>query len=123
MSHLLFALELYNAHRQPGCRLGDSLRISVVVLLRLDIGTDMLGRHHAHGVTVCCLQTAQVVCAAASFHSYDAGHHRFGEGSGAVQLGDLGCVGHGGFPLDIGDIWSYFVAVSAVIPDDKGQPP
>jgi hypothetical protein len=35
---LLLALQLDEAHRRPGRRLGDRLRVPVVVLLRLDVG-------------------------------------------------------------------------------------
>ena len=38
---LCLGLQLDEPHRRPGRRLGDRLRIPIVVLLRLDIGPDI----------------------------------------------------------------------------------
>src|SRR4051812_16028781 len=40
---LLLALEFDKAHRRPRGRLGDSLRIPIIVLLRFDVGAHILG--------------------------------------------------------------------------------
>src|SRR5258707_9312303 len=39
------ALQFDKAHRRPGRRIRDPLGVAIVVLLRLDVGPDIFGRH------------------------------------------------------------------------------
>ena len=78
---LLLALELDEAHRWPACRLG----VSIVVLLRLDIGAHVFWRHQAHRVTLGFQEPAEVMRATARLHRHDTGRHRFGEGGDVLR--------------------------------------
>src|ERR1700691_3674507 len=49
---LVLALQFDKAHRRPGRRLRDPLGVAIVVLLRLDVGPDIFGRHQADIVAV-----------------------------------------------------------------------
>ena len=50
---LLLSLELDKTHRRPRRRFGDRFRVTVIVLLRLDVGTDVLRRHQPNLVALC----------------------------------------------------------------------
>jgi len=50
---LFLGLELDKAHRRPRRCLSDGFRIALIVLLRLDVGTDIFGRHQSNLVTLC----------------------------------------------------------------------
>jgi hypothetical protein len=69
---LRLALQLDKAHRGPGRRLGDRFRIPVVVLLRLDVGSHILGRHQAHFMSHTFEDATKMVRPAAGLHR----HHR-----------------------------------------------
>lgn len=70
---LLLRLQRHEAHGRARGRLGDRLGIAVVVLLRLDVGADVLGRHQPDGVPLHGEQPAEVVGAAAGLHRHHAG--------------------------------------------------
>src|SRR5215472_5394742 len=50
---LFLGLELDKAHRRPRRGLSDGFRIALIVLLRLDVGANILGRHQSNLVTLC----------------------------------------------------------------------
>ena len=73
-------LQLDEPHRRPGRRLGDRLRIAVVVLLRLHVGPDILRRHQPHLVALRPrTAAAEVMRAAARLHRHDAARQLRGE--------------------------------------------
>src|ERR1700732_4871761 len=65
-------LERDEPHRRPGRRLGDRLGVAVVVLLCLDIGTNILRRHQPHLVSLRGQKPPEVVRATARLHRYDS---------------------------------------------------
>lgn len=69
---LVLALQFDEAHRWAGRRLGDPFRVAIIVLLRLDVGPDIFGRHQLHVVAVVGEDAAQMMGAAAGFHSDNA---------------------------------------------------
>jgi hypothetical protein len=70
---LCIALQLHKSHRRPGRRLGDRLRIPVIILLGLHVGPHVFGRHQPDLVALLAQDTAEVVRAAAGLHRHDAG--------------------------------------------------
>jgi transposase len=80
-----FGLELDKPHRRPGRRLGDRLRIVVVVLVRLDVGPDILRRHEPYLMSLGRKQTAEMVGTAAGFHRDHTWGEILGEGRDAVR--------------------------------------
>ena len=69
---LRLALELDKPHRRPGRRLGDRLRIAVVVLLRLDVGPHVLRRHQPDLVALVAQPAAEVMRPATGLHCHHA---------------------------------------------------
>ena len=69
---LVLALQFDKAHRRPGHRLRDSLGVAIVVLLRLDVGPDIFGRHQPDIMAVSGEHTAQMMGAAAGLHPDNA---------------------------------------------------
>jgi hypothetical protein len=69
---LRLALELDEPHRRPGCRLGDRLRVAIVVLLRLHVGANILGRHQPHLVTLALQHTTEVMRTTAGLQRHHA---------------------------------------------------
>jgi hypothetical protein len=69
---LVLALQVDKAHRRPRRRLGDAVRITIVVLLRFDVGTDIFGRHQPNVVAVAGEDATEVMGATACFHSDNA---------------------------------------------------
>ena len=69
---LVLALQIDKAHRRPRRRLGDPLRVTIVVLLRFDVGPDIFGRHQPHVVAVAGEDAAKMMSATARFHSDNA---------------------------------------------------
>jgi hypothetical protein len=69
---LRLALQFHEAHRRPGRRLGDRLRVPVVVFLRLHVGPDILRRHQPHLVPLAVENAAEMMRAAARFHRHHA---------------------------------------------------
>jgi hypothetical protein len=82
---LSLALELHEPHRRSGRSLSDRFGIAVVVLLRFDVGTHILGRHQPDLVTVVAKQTAKMMRTAARFHRHHAARHPRGELDHAVS--------------------------------------
>jgi hypothetical protein len=82
---LSLALKLHEPHRRSGRSLSDRFGIAVVVLLRFDLGTHILGRHQPDLVTVAAKQTAKMMRAAARFHRHHAARHPRGELDHAVS--------------------------------------
>jgi len=70
---LILALQLDEPHGRTRRRLGDSLRVAVIVLLRLDVGPNVFRRHQADVMSMGRKNAANVMGAAAGFHRYDAG--------------------------------------------------
>ena len=69
---LILALQLDEAHGRTRRRLGDALRVAIVVLLRLDVGSNILRGHQAHVVTVNGEDTTEMMGATASLHRDNA---------------------------------------------------
>jgi len=69
---LVLALQLDKPHRRSRRSLGDPFRVAIVVLLRLDAGPNIFGRHQPHLVAVAGEDVAEVMGAAARFHSDNA---------------------------------------------------
>jgi hypothetical protein len=70
---LVLALQVDEAHRWSRRRLRDPLGVAIVVLLRLDVGSDIFRRHQPNLVAVAGEDTAEMMAAAARLHSDDAG--------------------------------------------------
>lgn len=68
---LLLRLEGHEAHRRTCGGLGDRFGITVVVLLRLHVGADILGRHQSDGMSLRGQQPPKVMGAAAGLHRDD----------------------------------------------------
>jgi len=68
---LLLALQLDKTHGRPRGCLGNPLRISVIVLVRLDVGTNILRRHQPNLVALGAQDPAEVVSTAARFHRHE----------------------------------------------------
>ena len=69
---LVLALQFDKAHRRPRRRLRDPLGVAIVVLLRLDVGPDIFGRHQPHVVAVSGEHAAEMMGAAAGLHPDNA---------------------------------------------------
>ena len=69
---LVLALQFDEPHRRPRRRFRDPLGVAIVVLLRLDIGPDIFGRHQPQVVVVSGKHAAEMVSSAASLHRHDA---------------------------------------------------
>ena len=69
---LFFSLELDETHGGPRRRFGDRLRITVIILLSLDVGADILGRHQSNLVALCSQDPTEMVSATTRFHCNDA---------------------------------------------------
>src|ERR1700722_9756376 len=69
---LVLALQFDKAHRWSRRRLRDPLGVAIVVLLRLDVGSNIFRRHQPDVVAVAGEDTANVMGAAAS-HKLEAG--------------------------------------------------
>ena len=69
---LRLALHWHEAHRRPCCGFGDRLRVTVIVLLRLDVGPHVLRRHQPHLVPGFSEDPPKMMRAAAGFHRNDA---------------------------------------------------
>ena len=70
---LVLALQFDKSHRRPGHRLRDPLGVAIVVLLRLDVGPDIFGRHQTDIMAVSGEHTAEMMSAAAGLHPDNAG--------------------------------------------------
>jgi hypothetical protein len=66
-------------------RLGDRLGVALVVLLRLDVGLDVLRRHQPDLVTLLAQHPAEVMSAAAGLHRHDPGRQPSGKPKDAVS--------------------------------------
>lgn len=84
---LLLGLQLHKPHRRASCRFRDRLGIAIIVLLRLDVRTDILRRHQPHRMALSCQRPAHVMSAAASLHRHDASRQ-------ARRIGDDGLAPH-----------------------------
>jgi hypothetical protein len=82
---LSLGLECDKPHRRSGRRLGDRLSVAVVVLLRLDVGTNILRRHQLHLVPLRSQQTPEVVRTTTRLHRHHAARQ-------------LGCKRHDALP-------------------------
>src|SRR5271165_6427497 len=69
---LVLALQFDKAHRRPGHRLCDPLGVAIVVLLRLDVGPDIFGRHQPDVVAVGGEHAAEMMSPAAGLHPDNA---------------------------------------------------
>ena len=69
---LVLALQIDKAHRWARRRLRDPLRVTIVVLLRFDVGPNIFGRHQPHVVAVSGENAAKMMSAAAGLHSDNA---------------------------------------------------
>src|SRR5271165_7105892 len=69
---LVLALQFDKAHRRPGHRLCDPLGVAIVVLLRLDVGPDIFGRHQPNVVAVGGEHAAEMMSPAAGLHPDNA---------------------------------------------------
>jgi hypothetical protein len=69
---LRLALELDKPHRRPGRRLGDRLRVAVVVLLRLHVGANVLRRHQPDLLALVAQPAAEVMRPTAGLHRHHA---------------------------------------------------
>ena len=70
---LVLALQFDKAHRWSRRRLRDPLGVAIVVLLRLDVGSDIFRRHQPDVVAVAGEDTAKVMGAAARLHPDNTG--------------------------------------------------
>jgi hypothetical protein len=69
---LRLALQLDEAHCRPGRGLCDRFRIPLVVLLRFEVGLDVLRRHEPDLMALLPQDVAKVVSAAARLHRHRA---------------------------------------------------
>jgi hypothetical protein len=69
---LRFAFQFHEAHCWARCSLGNRFGISIVILVRLDVGADVLRRHEADAVALLLKQAAKMMRATASLHGDDA---------------------------------------------------
>ena len=69
---LVLALQVDEAHRRSGRRFGDPFGVAIVVLLRLDVGSDIFGRHQPDVVAMSGEHTAEMMGAAAGLHPDNA---------------------------------------------------
>ena len=69
---LVLALQFDKAHRRPRRRFRDPLGVAIVVLLRLDVGPDIFGRHQPDVVAVSREHAAEMMGAAAGLHPDNA---------------------------------------------------
>jgi len=76
---LLFTFQLDETHGWPGGCLGDRFRISIVVLLRLDVGPDIFRRHQPNLMALRLEKTAEVMRATTGLHRDDARRQTLGE--------------------------------------------
>ncbi len=81
---LRLALQLDEAHGRAGCGLGNRLGIPLVVLLRLDVGLDVLWRHEPDLVSLLTQDAAEMVSAATRLHRHRAGRQLGAEPDNAV---------------------------------------
>ena len=79
------ALQLDKAHCWPGRALGNRLRILLVILLRLDVGLDVLRRHETDLVALLPQDAAEVVSAAARLHRHRTSRQLGAEPDNAVS--------------------------------------
>src|SRR5271154_6907309 len=70
---LVLALQFDKAHRWSRRRLRDPLGVAIVVLLRLDVGSNIFRRHQPDVVAVAGEDMANVMGAAARLHPDNAG--------------------------------------------------
>jgi hypothetical protein len=70
---LVLALQFDKAHRWSRRRLRDPLGVAIVVLLRLDLGSNIFRRHQPDVVAVAGEDTAKVMGAAARLHPDNTG--------------------------------------------------
>src|ERR1700675_713196 len=70
---LVLALQFDKAHRWSRRRLRDPLGVAIIVLLRLDVGSDIFRRHQPDVVAVAGKDTAEVMGAAARLHPDNTG--------------------------------------------------
>lgn len=70
---LLLALEVGEPHCRTRRGFRDALRVHVI-LLRFNIGANILGRHQSHFASSCSEKSTKVVSAATCFHSNDGRH-------------------------------------------------
>jgi hypothetical protein len=69
---LLLALQLDKPHRRTRRRFGDPFGVTVVILLRLDVGPDIFGRHQPHVMPMNGEHASQMMGAAARLHPHNA---------------------------------------------------
>jgi hypothetical protein len=69
---LLLALRFDKPHRRARRRFSDPFGVAVVVLLRLDLGPNVFGRHQADIVPMTGEDAADAMGAAARFHRHHA---------------------------------------------------
>ena len=69
---LVLALQFDKAHRRPGRRLRDPLGVAIVVLLGLDVGPDIFGRHQPDIVAVGGEHAAEMMSPATGLHPDNA---------------------------------------------------
>jgi hypothetical protein len=65
---LLLALQLDKPHGRARRRLRDPFGVTIIVLLRFDIGPDVLGRHQPHIVPMSGEDATEMMGPAARFH-------------------------------------------------------
>ena len=66
------SLQVGETHGWPRCRLGDRLRVPVVVFLRFYIGLNIFWRHQPDPMLLVGENPAQMMRAVARLHCYDA---------------------------------------------------
>src|SRR5215217_7677557 len=81
---LLLTLELDKPHRRPRGSFRDRLCVSIVVLVGLDVGSDILRRHQPHGVAKAGKLVTEMMRAATGLHSYGAGRQTLDEAHDTV---------------------------------------
>src|SRR6202011_1048778 len=84
---LLLAFQLDKPHGWARRGFGDPLSIAVVVLLRLDIGPHIFGRHQPDVMSVSREYPAEIMSAAAGLHGDDAGGKLCGQTDQRLPLG------------------------------------
>jgi len=83
---LLFGLELDEPHRWSRRGFSNCLSVTVVILLRLDVGPDIFRRHEANDMTLPSQHAAEMMSAAARFHGDNAPRKLCGQFRNAVAV-------------------------------------
>jgi hypothetical protein len=121
-SLLIDILDGYEAHGRSAYRFTDSLCISRIIFVLLDIGFNVLRRHQAHAVALCLELASPVMGAAAGVHPDKAGWQVDKESDNLVAFELL--LGHGlAMRIDSVDLEDILREVDASVGDLHGGRP